>query len=67
MNQEHLDKEQRQQLADVLKEFDSNIFSRVLGLFPGPPVEVQFKLKGHNPIYRKAVPVTNKDREFLKS
>ena len=33
MNQEHLDKEQRQQLADVLKEFDSNNVSCVLGLF----------------------------------
>ena len=30
MNQEHLDKEQRQQLVDVLKEFDTNVF------FPRP-------------------------------
>ena len=67
MNQEHLDEEQRRHLADVLKEFDNNIFSCVLKLFPAPPVEVQLKSNCHKPFYRKAFPVTNKDREFLKS
>ena len=30
-------------------------------------MEVQLKTKGQKPVYRKAFPVSNKEREFLKS